>query len=75
MNVDVALAVLTQEDGPWLPQFLEAAVAFGGRFEPKFMPGARMPTAPILANDVFSDPPAMPFMLRGPFEPAPRLPT
>jgi len=75
LKEDVNLGALAQEDCPCPDQLLEADIAFGGRSEPKFMPGARIPAAAALAKEVLSDPPAMPFMLRGPIEPAQRLPT
>jgi hypothetical protein len=70
----VSLGELAQEDRPWPAQLREADPVVGGRFEPKFIPGVCMPDANPLAAEVPGLRPAVPFMPRGPFEPALRLP-
>jgi hypothetical protein len=71
---DVSLGEVAHEDRLWPPKLREADPALGGRFDPKFIPGARVPDANALPKEFAGLPPPMPFMLREPFEPALRPP-
>ena len=55
-------------------QLRETDLEVGGRFDPKFIPGPRVRDANALPKELPGLPPAEPFMLCGPFEPAPRPP-